>query len=453
MMTNGHSNSCETPKKRPFRPVVRWRMGPDDETARKQLTDRLKLLMVFRIVFSALLLGSTIYVQQRTNLPKQNTGLIILYGIAVSVFVLSILYSVAFSYIRRMDRFALVQLISDISLCSVLIYCTGSFSSAFSFMYLLVIVTAGVLLYQPGSLCMALMANLQYAAMLLLEWTKVIAPPGEAMYDLGPRDFHHVIYKIAVLFAASLAVAYLSGYLAEQTRKTKQELQAMADHVNRVKRLAVLGEMAAGLAHEIKNPMASLVGAATMLRDHPENESIRERLIRIITREAGRLDRLLGDFLFFARPPAATPQQIDLSTAINDVLDLFEQAPERNRRIRLVRNIDPEIVLRIDPTHLHQVVWNLLLNAAEAIQDGETGDILVSVGARKQGIVVEISDSGCGIPKGQLAQIFDPFFTTKTEGTGLGLSIVHRILEHYGGRIEVISNEGSGTTMKIVFPQ
>jgi len=428
-------------------------MGPDDETAGRQLTERLKLLMVFRIVFSALLLGSTIYVQQRTDLPKYNTGLIILYGVAVSVFMLSILYSAVFKHIRRMDRFALVQLTCDISLCSVLIYCTGSFSSAFSFMYLLVIVTAGVLLHQPGSLCMALLANLQYAAMLLLEWAKVIAPPGEAMYDLGPRDFHHVIYKIGVLFAASLAVAYLSGYLAEQNRKTRQELRVMTDHVNRVKRLAVLGEMAAGLAHEIKNPLASLVGAVTMLRDHLENEAIRERLMRIITREAGRLDRLLGDFLFFARPTAATPQQIDLSMTVNDVLDLFEQSPEQNRRVRLVRDIAPGLVLRIDPAHLHQVLWNLLLNAAEAIRDRETGDIVVSVSARKQAMVVEISDSGCGIPKEQLARIFDPFFTTKTEGTGLGLSIVHRILEHYGGRIEVISNEGSGTTMKIVFPQ
>ncbi|MEW6260955.1 MAG: ATP-binding protein [Thermodesulfobacteriota bacterium] len=446
------SRTGATQKKRLFRPVVRWRMGPDDETDRRLLIDRLKFLMVFRIVFSSLLLGSTIYVQQRADLLKSHTGLIILYGIAVSVFVLSILYAAAFSYIRRVDRFALMQLIFDVSLCSLLIYCTGSFSSAFSFMYLLVIVTSGVLLFQPGSLLIALLANLQYAAMLFLEWAAVIAPPGEAMHDLGPRDFHQIIYKIAVLFAASLAVAYLSGYLAEQTRKTKQELQVMTDHVNRVKRLAVLGEMAAGLAHEIKNPLASLVGAVTMLQDHPENEAIRERLMRIITREAGRLNRLLGDFLFFARPPAATPQQIDLSIAVNEVLDLFEQAPQRSRRIRVVRHIDPSLVLNIDPSHLHQVLWNLLLNAAEAIQDEETGEIVVSASTQRQGIVLEVSDTGSGIPKERLARIFDPFFTTKTEGTGLGLSIVHRILEQYNGRIEVISHQHSGTTMKIVFP-
>ncbi len=452
MTTDAHSSNAKKADKRPFRPVVRWRMGPDDETDRRQLIERLKLLMVFRIAFTALLLGSTIYVQQRTDLPKNNSNLMILYGIAVSVFALSILYSVIFSYIRRMDRFALVQLTCDISLCSVLIYCTGSFSSAFSFMYLLVIVTSGVLLYQPGSLCMALMANLQYAAMLLFEWAGVIAPPGEAIHDLVPRDFHQVIYKIAILFSASLAVAYLSGYLAEQTRKTRQELQVMADHVNRVKRLAVLGEMAAGLVHEIKNPLASLVGAVTMLRDHPENVSIRDRLMRIVTREAGRLDRLLGDFLLFARPPVTTPQPIALSTAIDDVLDLFEQELERNRRIRLVRHIEPDLVLRIDPSHLHQVLWNLLLNAEEAIEEETTGVITVSASAHKKGIAIEISDTGSGIPKERLAQIFDPFFTTKTDGTGLGLSIVHRILEQYDGRIEVSSQEGTGTTMKIVLP-
>jgi two-component system sensor histidine kinase PilS (NtrC family) len=427
-------------------------MRPSSETDRTQLVGRLKLLMFFRVVFTVLLLGSTIFVQQRSNLPKHSISLLILYGVVVSVFVLSIVYALVLPSIRRTEYFALFQLACDITLCSVLIYCTGSFSSAFSFLYLLVIVTAGVLLYQPGSLSMATLANLQYAAMLLLEWSKIIAPPGEALYDLGPRDLHQVIYKIAILVAASFAVAYLSGFLAEQTKRSKEMLQAMAEHIKRVEKLASLGEMAAGLAHEIKNPLASLVGAVTMLKEGPENEAIREKLMAIVTREANRLNKLLGDFLFFAKPPKVQQQrQLKLEVALNDILDLFEQDPAMNRNIQLIRQIEGDIEVRIDPAHFHQVVWNLLLNAVEAV---ENDGIITVVAAKRKGgkVVLQISDSGTGIAKEDIVRIFDPFYTTKPQGTGLGLSIVHRILEYYGGRIEVTSKEGEGTTMKVIFP-
>ncbi|WP_084503238.1 sensor histidine kinase [Desulfatirhabdium butyrativorans] len=433
-------------------PVVRRLMLPAAETDRTQLAGRLKLLMFFRVVFTVLLLGSTIFVQHRSDLPKHASSLLILYGIVVSVFILSILYALVLPYIRRTEYFALFQLACDISLCSVLIYCTGSFSSAFSFLYLLVIVTAGVLLYQPGSLSMAILANLQYGFMLVLEWSRIIAPPGDAIYDLGPRDLHHVIYKIAILVAASVAVAYLSGFLAEQTKRSKETLQAMAEHIKRVEKLASLGEMAAGLAHEIKNPLASLVGAATMLKEGPENKAIQEKLMAIVTREANRLNKLLGDFLFFAKPPKVQQRQhLKLEVALNDILDLFEQDPAMNRKIQLTREIERDIELRIDPAHFHQVVWNLLLNAVEAVEDD--GTITLVASKQKGGkAVLQISDSGTGIAKEDIARIFDPFYTTKSQGTGLGLSIVHRILEYYGGRIEVISKEGEGTTMKLIFP-
>lgn len=432
--------------------AAHWLRLLPGEIDRAQLMARLKLLMMFRVGFTVLLLGSTIFVEQRTSVPRNAASLLTLYGVAVSVFLLSILYAIAMPYVRRTAHFALFQLACDTTLCSVLIYYTGSFSSAFSFLYLLVIVTAGVLLYQPGSLSMAILSNIQYAFMLLLEWSKVLAPPGEAVYDLGPRDLHHVIYKIATLFAASVAVAYLSGFLAEQTKRSKEALRAMSEHVRRVEKLASLGEIAAGLAHEIKNPLASLVGAVTMMREQPGNAAIQDKLMTIVTREANRLNKLLGDFLFFTKPPAAQQKRLKLEAVLNDILDLFEQDPAMNRGIEVIRKIEPDIEVRIDPTHFHQILWNLLLNATEAMGDG--GRMLIAAGKQKSGpVFIQISDSGAGISRENLPRIFDPFFTTKAHGTGLGLSIVHRILEDYGARIDVASREGEGTTMRIIFPQ
>ncbi len=248
---------------------------------------------------------------------------------------------------------------------------------------------------------------------------------------------------------ACFAVAFLSSLLSEQARKTKKELAAMENHVKRVEKLAAVGEMAAGLAHEIKNPLASLSGAIQVLREDILYNPTHERLMHIVLREADRLSLLVNNFLLFARPPAGKPEPIELGKALADTLELFEKDSMGSKEITIKKEFITGIWIEMDPFHLRQILWNLLLNAAEAID--VAGWIHLRMYRLKNKIVcVEISDNGCGMTAETLNSIFDPFFTTKEKGTGLGLSIVHSILDSYNDWLEVESrvNQGSKFTLK-----
>jgi two-component system sensor histidine kinase PilS (NtrC family) len=243
-------------------------------------------------------------------------------------------------------------------------------------------------------------------------------------------------------------VAFLSSFLTEQNRKTRRQLAAMENHVKRVEKMATVGEMAAGLAHEIKNPLAALKGSIQLLREEADYDPIRDRLMQIIVREADRLSSLVSSFLLFARPPMGRAEKIDLRQAMMETVELFEKDSSAWERITVEKSIPSELWIEMDPQHLRQVLWNLLVNAGEAIEG--SGRIIVDVShERNRRIQIRITDNGCGMQPDDIKSIFDPFFTTKPTGTGLGLSIVHRILETYDSFLDVESRPGMGSTFTL----
>ena len=251
---------------------------------------------------------------------------------------------------------------------------------------------------------------------------------------------------------ACFAVAILSSFLSEQARKTKKELRAMEDHIKRVEKMAAVGEMAAGLAHEIKNPLAALTGSIQLIREDNRFGAEHKKLMKIVLREADRLSSLVNSFLLFAKPPVGKIERIELDQAILETVELFEKDKSCRDRISVATDTIPGIWVDMDPVHLHQIFWNLLLNAAEAING--PGIIKIRMyPMRNRHAGVEIVDNGCGMSRETAQTIFDPFFTTKPSGTGLGLSIVHSILESYDSRLDVDSKVGRGTTMTLKFKQ
>jgi len=150
----------------------------------------------------------------------------------------------------------------------------------------------------------------------------------------------------------------------------------------------------------------------------------------------------------FARPPAGRSETIQLDTALAEIAELFEKDATCSGRIQVTKKLTPNIWIAMDPTHLHQILWNLLLNASEAIA-GEGYIVLAMQSLRNKQVQIEVADDGCGIPDEIRSTIFDPFFTTKPKGTGLGLSIVHRILEFYSSRLDVESKLDLGTRITI----
>ena len=219
----------------------------------------------------------------------------------------------------------------------------------------------------------------------------------------------------------------------------------MEDQVRRVEKMAAVGEMAAGLAHEIKNPLASMTGSIQILRDGVHLDPDHARLMHIVLREADRLSSLVNNFLLFARPPAGKIERIALDKAVAETVELFERDANCRGRISIQKDFKTGLFVDIDQVHLRQVLWNLLLNASEAING--SGTIAIRLYPTKpQRACIEVTDDGCGMSNDTIKSIFDPFFTTKPNGTGLGLSIVHSIIESYDSRLEVGSRLGDGTT-------
>ncbi len=406
--------------------------------------------MFFRVIVTTLLLGSTIALHFGKNPYPLSYHLIVLYGLIAGIFILSFVYAVFFNRIKEKIVFAYAQVAIDTVVVSLVIYVTGGSSSIFSFLYLVVIIYSSMLVFRKGSMLAAALCSIQYGVMACLEYNGALDP--FIMDDISAVNcaLSHVLYKITVTMAACFAVAFLSSLLSEQTRKTKNELLAMEDHVKRVEKMAGIGEMAAGLAHEIRNPLASLRGSIQLLGEDIYDAPDHEKLMQIILRETDRLSSLVSNFLLFAKPPVGKVKAIELDKALTETIELFEKDSGVCDGVLITKTLIPNVWIAMDSLHLYQVVWNLLLNAAESIKGG--GNINIEMYSLKNSLVdIKIADNGCGISKKRLMSIFDPFFTTKAAGTGLGLSIVHRILESYGGRIDVESDLDRGTifTLKL----
>ena len=409
--------------------------------------------MFFRILFSALLLGATIVLQLSETATPMEPSLLLLYGFIITIFLISLVYSLFLKRVKNEVSFAFIQIGIDTFFVTLIIFGTGGFLSVFSFLYLVVIVYSSMLLPMRGTMVIASLCSIQFACLVELEYFGTLNPFGTDTNLLASTyGWYQIAFKLMITAIACFAVAFLSSLLAEQTRKTKKELRIMEGHVKRVEKMAAIGEMAAGLAHEIKNPLASLSGSIQLLKEDMRYDPDHARLMQIILREADRLSSLASNFLLYARPPAGKVEPIKLDGAILEAAELFEKDGSNNGRITTSKKISPDLWITMDRGHLHQILWNLLLNAAEAIED--EGQIEIEMFPLKnKHVCVKITDNGCGISKETLTSIFDPFFTTKPSGTGLGLSIVHRILEAYDAWLSVESELNKGTTVTLNFRQ
>lgn len=411
--------------------------------------------MFFRVTFTTFLLGSTIMLQFRES-SLLSVPIALFYVLIVSVFFLSFIYALLINRIKHCYRFAFFQFGIDTFVVTIIIFVTGSFSSIFSFLYLLVIIYSSVLLFRKGSLVIALLCSVQYAAMVCLEYFAIFRPLGIQNGQLAFQyDWSFVFYKVIITIVACFAVAFLTGLLSEREQRARKELRAMEDHIKRVEKLAGIGKMAAGLAHEIKNPLASLSGSVQILKEEIQYDPVHDKLMQIVLREADRLSSLVGDFLMFARPPAGIAQPVELEPVLKETVSLFERGKICRDRISIIKdyvsgvkkNVS-RVWVKMDPAHLKQVLWNLLLNAAEAIEG--QGKIHVRIApSNGEYAVIEIEDTGCGMTPEQIRSVFDPFYTTKPNGTGLGLSIVHSVLKSYDSRLDVESQIQAGSRMTL----
>jgi len=245
------------------------------------------------------------------------------------------------------------------------------------------------------------------------------------------------------------------------------KFKEMEEEMKRVDKMAAVGVLAAGMAHEIRNPLASLSGSIQILKSELTLDDGQKHLMEITLRESERLNALITDFLLFAHPPQTRKVTSPMRRILDETMDLFIHSPSFHDGIHIRPPTDREEVYAfVDPDQMKQVFWNLLINAAQSISNG--GEIQVQLGRGngggttslplssqlwgKEWTKISIIDSGCGMGQEEKEKIFEPFFTTKENGTGLGLSIVHRIVENHSGLIRVESELGKGSSFSIYLP-
>ena len=216
-------------------------------------------------------------------------------------------------------------------------------------------------------------------------------------------------------------------------------------------RLAAVGEMAAGIAHEIRNPLASMAGSIQILRDELPLTDEQSQLMDIVLRESDRLNDTIKSFLAYARPQRTALADVDVRRVVSDTARLLENSPEAGERHVIDVSVPADAVIyRADEAQLRQIVWNLATNGLRAMADG--GHLSLAVDVREREVVLSVRDEGVGIAPEDMDGIFQPFRAGFVRGTGLGLSIVHRIASDYGGEVRVSSQKGHGTLVEVALP-
>ena len=550
-----------------------WQLEADMHTLRAKLV----WLMAGRAAVITLLLGSALLIRLKFPGAFPIDPFFVLIGIT---YALTAVYSIALKYSEKNLWFVDVQLGCDAVIVSAIVYITNGVSSYFSSLYTLPIIAASTIQSRRGGLMVAFLSSLLYIGLVLAQYYGSGLLPGVLDYALLP-PFRMAVFTVGLNVFGFLAVALLSGYLAESARRADErlaatssqlaDLQAFSQHIidslmsglattdmegkvltfNRAaeaitgiaasdatgrsivdvlqmpddlandlfgpregrpklprveiaytrsgygtielglstallytprgetgflitfqdvtearkhereartqQRLAAVGEMAAGIAHEIRNPLASMSGSIQILRQELPLTDEQSQLMDIVLRESDRLNETIRSFLAYARPQRLSASRMDVRQIVTDTATLLQNNAELIAGHAIETDVPEEPVWYVaDPNQIRQVVWNLATNGLRAMPNG--GTLRLSVACHEESdsargeMLIRVEDQGVGIAPEELDGIFQPFRGAFERGTGLGLAIVHRIVSDYGGEVHVTSQRGIGTRVEVTLP-
>lgn len=549
-----------------------------------ELQKRLRTLMFLRVLFVSVILGALIIIRFRGTHVDITHAQSAPYILLAVIYFTNIVYIFLIKYLGRIRLQAYFQLFFDTAFITVFIYTTGGIDSIFSFLFILNIISGGILFSRKGGIIIASASSILYGLMLDLHYYGLIHPLGSRVNIVSDGySSSFLFYTILVNMAAFYMVGYLSGFLAEQIKKSRAELKEtrldldkleilhesiinsitsglivlddkehvilfnptsekilgihahqisglslasvlpvlwhyvqsvlkirpssnihpfmdipyqtpegakiylrlsisplrylssgkggkiivfqdvteikrIEENMKKVEGLALVGEMAAGIAHEIRNPMASISGSIEVLKESLVGDSTENRLMAIVSREIDRLNQLISDFLAFARPKEIKWRTFDLNRVITESLALFKNGQRWNENVRVLTHFADSMIIESDPDQIKQVLWNLFLNACDAMPSGGTLDIVTkwvfeAPESSNRNVAIIIRDTGEGFELKTLSKLFTPFFTTKEGGSGLGLATVKRIVDQLQGRVSGNNYPGGGAEIVINLPK
>ena len=532
---------------------------------------RLVGFILARILLITLLLIATLTLRlQSHDSPGWDFSRFLwLQSAAYAVSLLSLVVSWCSARLRR--SLAYLQIFWDILFVTLLLLITGGIGSPFSFLYLLAIINASVLLARREAFYTASLCGILYGALVDLQFYGYLAPLGLSQEEADRYDAGYLFYTLFITIAAYYLVALLSGYLAERARRSEHdleqsvseieeltrlhsaivgsmesglmtldpdrsikvfnacaerltgmrqsdvygrrldelfpelaaavttlrvraetsftgpagtrilsclatpladregvavgiiitfqdvtELKQMEAELQRADRLAAVGELSARIAHEIRNPLAAISGSVQLISRQLELSGEERQLFDIVMRESDRLNTLIGDFLAYARPRPPRRLPVPLRRIVDDLRVLL-RSDHRFGKIAIILDADDPQPLWIDADQFTQLLWNLFVNAADAMPDGGTITVtrqqFAGNGTGHAWDEITVADTGRGLSSGELSRLFEPFVSTKQGGSGLGLATVYRIVGGHGGQITVESAPDAGTRFHICIPQ
>lgn len=299
-----------------------------------------------------------------------------------------------------------------------------------------------------GGVLASAVAAVLYIPHIKMSWASHAEYSATQQVEVGM--FFVITVLTGILADHERAQRHKAEQMATELSEANKQLQASFEQLRRADRLSAMGELSAGLAHEIRNPLGSIEGAVQILRRSQLPDTTKDEFGELAQRELDRLKGIVNQFLHFARPQAPRRIPTDPIILLESVSNLAAETAKMSGVQIRVEPVPELPAISMDQEQIKQVLLNLVINAIQAMPKG--GEVVLRAVAVRHNVCLEVQDQGMGIAEENLERIFNPFFTTRQEGTGLGLSIAERIVTQHGGRIEPRRNPTSGMTFSVILP-
>lgn len=421
----------------------------EDFESQHRLAGRLAWITGLRLAFLTLLLVAIGFFYLRGELSVYPQSQSIIVATIGTAYALAAVYATVLRSGKHLRRLAEVQIVLDQLTWTAIVYVSGGATSGATSFYGLTCLVAAILVGLRGAALAAVSGITIYLLLCVGFASRWIGPPRDQTTANYVVDWSGIVYPIAVNSLGVVVVALLAGYLAERLRMTGGALAVANERAFAAERLAMLGKIAAGLAHEIRNPLGSISGSIEMLREAPGLSQEDRLLCDIVQREAARLNQLVSDMLDLSGPKRPEPTNVDVASLAREVVQLASRSDRSGSGDVTVTYDGPDdaLVARCDAGQMRQVLWNLVRNGVQATAAGTK--VTVSVRASDARVEMTVTDEGPGISGEAANKIFDAFYTTRSHGAGIGLAVVRRIIDDhapFGATIEVQSGEPNPPT-------
>jgi signal transduction histidine kinase len=422
--------------------------GVDATASAADLVRRLTRMAAMRLLVLTGFLGIITFVYLRGQTGGFSSS--VAFAAVALAYAASAIYGIALRGGRFLRGIAFAQLVTDQLLWTALVYVTGGVTSGGVSLYGLTCLVGAALLGVRGGLVALFAGAVAYLGLAVALLEGFLPIPSDQPPSVYVSTWADAAYPMLANLFALATVTGLASYLGERLREAGGDLEAARERAERAEQLASLGRLAAGLAHEIRNPLGSIAGSIELLGSSPGLSEEDKRLCGIVQREASRLNDLVGDMLELARTRPPAIGDVEAAVLAREVVELASQVG-RGSDVTVEYVGPTHLRISADSAQMRQVLWNLVRNAVQASSPGD--EVRVRLAKREGGgAVLEVSDAGPGIPEEAKGKLFDAFFTTRSQGTGVGLAVVKRIVDDHGWAIRVRSTDGRGATFSVLIP-